>query len=213
MFQLGTDAREEPDGYQEWYSTLKNDFTRKVMKAAAAEVDKKWLTWKADQIDRHAAAYEREIGSNLRTKGIFYLNETAERLGLQVILLGSPVEDIPIPTSGKKCTASGSTLRPAQPVPPPPALQVTRVNPPHAAKRTTFHSPALQRREPTPAPQPKTNMESPRGREATPAPQPSAHEDPSLTPRPRKKTAVPPTTRSADPEEALTASVLTKILA
>jgi hypothetical protein len=42
-FNLGADAGESPDGYQEWYSTLKNNFTKKATKAAAAEVDEKWL--------------------------------------------------------------------------------------------------------------------------------------------------------------------------
>src|SRR6202789_4503900 len=42
-FQLGVDANEGSDGYQSWYSTLKADFTRKATKAAAAEVDQKWL--------------------------------------------------------------------------------------------------------------------------------------------------------------------------
>jgi len=43
-FHLATDAREELDGYQDWYSTLKEDFTKKATKAAAVDVDEKWLT-------------------------------------------------------------------------------------------------------------------------------------------------------------------------
>ena len=43
-FHLEADTREGPDGYQDWYSALKNNFTKKATKAAAAEVDEKWLT-------------------------------------------------------------------------------------------------------------------------------------------------------------------------
>ena len=50
-FQLETDAKEEQDGYQDWYSALKTDFTRKATKAAATEVDEKWLTWKVLRAD------------------------------------------------------------------------------------------------------------------------------------------------------------------
>jgi hypothetical protein len=77
---LEADAREEPDSYQEWYSTLKNDFTEKATKVAAAEVDEKWLNWKANKLDRLAGNFQNEIGDKARKEGISYFIETAQRL-------------------------------------------------------------------------------------------------------------------------------------
>ena len=53
-FTLEADSREDPLGYQDWYSTLKDDFIKKATKAAAAEVEEKWLIWKANELDRRA---------------------------------------------------------------------------------------------------------------------------------------------------------------
>ena len=109
-FHIGTDAKEGPDGYQEWYSVLKNNFTKKATKAAAAEVDEKWLTWKANELDRLAMTFQREIGAKAREKGKSYFIETAERLGLQVVQAKAPTEPTPPPpppTTGRKRTASG----------------------------------------------------------------------------------------------------------
>jgi hypothetical protein len=83
-FNLQTDANEGLDGYQEWYSILKNDFTKKATKAAAAEVDEKWLVWKANELDRLAESSKSDIAANAREKGTKYFIELAERLGLQV---------------------------------------------------------------------------------------------------------------------------------
>ena len=110
-------AKEGPDdGYQEWYSTLKNEFTKSATKAAAAEVDEKWLSWKANQLDRLAAAQEREIGAKVREKGKDYIIETAERLGLHVSREKTS-SDAPTQSAGRKRTVSGSTLKPLQPTP------------------------------------------------------------------------------------------------
>jgi hypothetical protein len=217
-FHIGTDAKEGPDGYQEWYSVLKNNFTKKATKAAAAEVDEKWLTWKANELDRLAMTFQREIGAKAREKGKSYFIETAERLGLQVVQAKAPTEPTPppsSPTTGRKRTASGSRPRttPATPTTP----VATRINPPRAAKRNTSTSPA------------------PRGRDTTPTSQITSRVDPSPTPRLRKKAPPPPIWPRPDPEEVrpvqapppgppimtpeqpnmadLTARVLSKILA
>lgn len=47
---VGTDQK----GYQDWYLTLRNNFMRKAQKAAVANIDEKWLHWKAEQIDKLA---------------------------------------------------------------------------------------------------------------------------------------------------------------
>ena len=217
-FDLQTDANEGPDGYQEWYSILKNDFTIKATKAAAAEVEEKWRTWKANELDRLAEAERSDIAAKTREQGTCYLIETAQRLGLQVTREGIPTDTNPTPIAGRKRTASGSTLKSVPPVPSlPPTPKPTRVNPPRLAKRTASTSPA------------------PQGRAATPNSQPIVVEEDPPTPRPRKRTPALPTTLKTGTEVSrpaqvplpaspsatvtqpdpatLTATVLTKILA
>jgi hypothetical protein len=69
---LSTDAREKAGGYQESYSTLKNDFVKKVTKAAAAKVNEKWLKWKANELDRLATTHQNEMAARARKKDISY---------------------------------------------------------------------------------------------------------------------------------------------
>jgi len=205
-FHIGTDAREQPTGYQDWYSTLKIDFTKKATKAAAAEVDEKWLTWKANEIDRLAETYKKDLGTKAREKGKDYFIETAEKLGLQILRTETPT-----PTAGRKRTASGSRPKPTQSASVTP--KATRQSLPRAAKGTPSSSPA------------------PRGRQPGPTPQPTTRVDPSPTPGPKKKildtsrpnpqgdgltqTSLPRPSQTPDqPDSAsLTATVLTKILA
>jgi hypothetical protein len=81
-FFIETDAREGSNGYQDWYSTLKNKFTKKATKAAAAEVDEKWLVWKANQLDRLAENYKEDMAARTKEEGKDYLIALADRLGL-----------------------------------------------------------------------------------------------------------------------------------
>jgi hypothetical protein len=214
---LETDAREGADGYQEWYSTLKSKFTKKATKAAAAEVDEKWMIWKAKELDRLAADHRKDIAVKTREKGKDFVIEMAEKLDLQVTRKRDLIA--PIPTIGRKRTALGSAPQPTLPTPPsptptPPPLtptpppptppsptsstpRATRISLPRLAKRTTSNSPA------------------PRGRVPTPISQPPARVDPSPTPRPKKNHTAAPTAVRPNLEEdaaALTATVLTKIL-
>ena len=46
-------------GYQYWYAHTKNKFNIKAIKAVATEVDKKWLTQKANEINRLAYSYDK----------------------------------------------------------------------------------------------------------------------------------------------------------
>ncbi len=230
---LGADISEETESYQDWYSTLKNEFTVKVTKAAAAEVDEKWLTWKANEIDRLAATYKKEMGIKARERSTKYFIQTADTLGLQFIGEGPPKVNPP-PTTGRKRTASGSAPTPSQsavntpramtiplptPQPAPPASvtpKATRVNPPRAAKRVTSASPTPRGREPTPASQRTTRVDpssTPHPRKKAPAPQPVLRTDPEEGRPPQ----MPPRRTAGAPEQpdaaTLTASVLTKILA
>jgi hypothetical protein len=217
---LEIDAREGLDGYQEWYSTLKTDFNKKATKAAAAEVEEKWLVWKANELDRLAEAEKEEIGAKAREEGKSYFIETAERLGLQITREGvlTDPKTASAPTVGRKRTASGSTPRPAPAVLLTP--KATRVNPPRLAKRTTSTSPAPRGRVATPTPSPAASMEppptppTPRPRKKTPAPLPTMRPGTEVSRPMQVPLPGPPSATPDQPDTAaLTATVLTKILA
>ena len=54
------------EGYQDWYLSSKEIFDKKAAKAAAADVDEKWLVWKANQIDKLAADHKRSLANRAR---------------------------------------------------------------------------------------------------------------------------------------------------
>lgn len=136
-FLLEVDSREEPDGYQEWYSTLKKNFTRKAKKAAAVKVDKKSFAWKADQIDRLAAMHKKKLEAKAQSKNESYFIELAKHLGLQVTCKGAPVTAYTKApqTAGQKCSALGSTPNPKPMELDPSTPKATKVNLPHAISR------------------------------------------------------------------------------
>ncbi len=101
---IGTDQED----YQDWYLTLKKDFNTKVTKAAAAEVDEKWLEWKAKHIDMLAQQNEQDISAQARNRGIDYFIATGERLGLCITRSTPDRNSTPTPTAGRKRMASGS---------------------------------------------------------------------------------------------------------
>ncbi len=105
---ISTHVGVDQEGYQDWYHTLKNDFNTKATKAAVAEVDEKWLEWKAKHIDMLAQQYEQEIIAQARNKGIDYFIATGERLGLRITRNPSAMSSTTTPTTGRKRTASGS---------------------------------------------------------------------------------------------------------
>ena len=154
---LGVDQEE----YIDWYSTLRESFIKKTTKAAAAEVEEKWQQWKADQIDRRAAAQELEISTAVRNRNVTYFLSAAAKLGLRP----SP-QIIPpshsTPTTGRKRSVSGSTPGAGQGTP---AIaraytaQTTKSTPsPHTTPRGRTTTPAARRAtrtDPSPTPQPK----------------------------------------------------------
>jgi hypothetical protein len=150
---VGTDQ----EGYQDWYLTIKKEFTKKATKAVAAEVDEKWLLWKANQIDRITNDYKWEIANHARSKGIDYFIETGQRLRLHITRGPNAPVSMPTPTLGKKCSFSGSlpTAGPTTPT-------IRRIIPPSGhtpSPVTTPHGqPALPhsgKKVKTPPPNPK----------------------------------------------------------
>jgi hypothetical protein len=165
--EFRTDLVNSEEDFQDWYHSVRNDFERKAARAAHIEVEETWRQWKADQIDRRAAAQEAEIAREVRNRNVDYLLRAAEELGIQNALNGKHVAPQHTPTTGGKRTVSGSIPKagPSTPSTPKP----TRINPSRAAKST----PSL--------------TATPRGRPPIQPRRPAARaEDPSPMPRPRK---------------------------
>jgi hypothetical protein len=119
----------DQSNYQDWYLTIKETFLEKATKAATAEVEEKWLHWKAKQIDRRAATQEVEITNAVRSRNASYFTEMATQFGLQ-FTQGTLVSTASIPTTGKKRLASGTIPKST-----PSAPSATRIQPAHATKR------------------------------------------------------------------------------
>lgn len=173
------------EDYQSWYLHLRDEIGKDMTKLATKEVEEKWREWKADQIDRRAADQEAEIATAVRNRNCSYFMSAALSLGLNAVFEGPFDGPRPVPTTGKKRTASGATPAPGPATPvsnriispstdPSPAPEAgpstpraTRLNPPRAAKR----------------PSPST---TPRGRPAAQVPTTPSRLDPSPTPRSKK---------------------------
>jgi hypothetical protein len=114
---IGTHVGVDQEGYQDWYLTLKNEFNAKATKAAAAEVDVKWLEWKANHLDRLAQQNEQHIAAQAKDQGIDYFISTGKRLGLHITRGTVTAHTALTPKIGRKRTASGSLPRPMTPAP------------------------------------------------------------------------------------------------
>ena len=109
---ISTHVGSDLTDYKEWYHVIKEEFTVKATKAAAIEVEEKFLPWKENQFDRRANEARQEIAAFARAEGDKYFIELAERTGLIMTrVAGTNGAIIPPPTvlAGKKRSASGST--------------------------------------------------------------------------------------------------------
>ena len=193
------------DNYQDWYGYLRHKIEKDIAKLATIEVEEKWREWKAEQIDRRAAAQEAEIANAVRNRNAAYFMSAAMSIGLSAVFEGPFDGPRPIPTTGKKRTASGATPTPGpsrQAAKRTDALEVTsvttstpgpsatRVNVPSAALDETPTSgpstPVASRLNPPRAAKRTSPATTPRGRPATPIPNTPSRTDPSPTPRSKK---------------------------
>ena len=108
---INTHVGTDQEDYQDWYVTLKDEFNTKAAKAAAVEIDEKWLIWKANQLDLLAQQNEKDIIALAKDKGIDYFIATGQRMGLQITRGPTTMSSIPTPTLGRKRTISGSLPR------------------------------------------------------------------------------------------------------
>jgi hypothetical protein len=99
--------------YRGWYSTAKNMFNIKATKAAAIEVEEKFLPWKANQFDRLANKVTQEIADQTNKHSKDYLIATACSLGLHFSWVegtkGTTTPPTHLPVAGRKHLVSGST--------------------------------------------------------------------------------------------------------
>jgi hypothetical protein len=65
---IRTDTKKGPSRYEDWYSTVKETFTRKARKAAAIEVDKTWLNWKFNKLNKLTAIFKKKIAAKVKKK-------------------------------------------------------------------------------------------------------------------------------------------------
>ena len=103
------------EGYQDWYAHIKKRFTEKATKAVAADINEKWLAWKANELDRLAKAHQTVIAAEARKGGDEYFIVTAARVGLHCTPSNSPARNTtqtPTITTGRKHTVSGSSRNP-----------------------------------------------------------------------------------------------------
>ncbi|KAI0247833.1 hypothetical protein BJV78DRAFT_1285261 [Lactifluus subvellereus] len=163
---LGTHLSTDHETYEVWYSELKRSFNEKAAKAAAAEVEETWRQWKADQIDRRAAAQEAEISAAARSRNTNYFLTAAAEIGLHHTAPHPPEGLCTMPTIGRKRTVSGSTPGAGPSTP--------------SSSRT--RTPQITRKAPSP-------LSTPRGRTTSiPPARIITRADPSPTPQPRKTT-------------------------
>ena len=162
------------DNYKGWYLYYRNKVEKEIARLATVDVEEKWREWKADQIDRRAAAQEAEMATAVRNRNACYFMTAAHSIGLNAVFEGPFDGPRPVSTTGQKRTASGTVPAPGPskapsetPDPGPSTPTATRTNPPRAAKRRS----------------PST---TPRGRSAMPDPATPSRADPSPTPRSKK---------------------------
>ncbi|KAH9954202.1 hypothetical protein BC827DRAFT_1272839 [Russula dissimulans] len=123
------------ENYADWYYHARVNFDRLATKAAATDIEEAWRQWKADQIDRRAAAQEAEIAEAVKGRNYAYFFAAAESIGLK--RTQNNQGDVPppiLPATGGKRTVSGSA-----PIGATPHTTPRRSNP----IRTTRSSPSL----------------------------------------------------------------------
>lgn len=97
----------------DWYCTMKNEFSMKVMKATTIEVEENFLLWKANHFDRCTYDIEQEIVAETRVHSESYLITTGQRLGLVFTRdTGAKNATIPPPTTPSRHKMLGIGLNP-----------------------------------------------------------------------------------------------------
>ncbi|KAI0245244.1 hypothetical protein BJV78DRAFT_1356861 [Lactifluus subvellereus] len=153
---LGTHLSTDHKTYEVWYSELKRLFNEKAAKAAAAEVEETWRQWKADQIDRRAAAQEAEISAAACSRNTNYFLTAAAEIGLHHTAPRPPEGLCTTPTIDNK----ESTLAPI-----------------HAARANNIHPTCPHHNAGRPLPNPPAKKDHTQ-RPGNPKPEPKGHSEP-----------------------------------
>ena len=108
---ISTHISPDVEDHRDWYRMAKEVFNTKATKAAAIEVEEKFLPWKANQFDRLANDATQEIADQTNKHGEDYLIATARSLGLLFSRVDGAKDatSLPTPLAGRKRSVTGST--------------------------------------------------------------------------------------------------------
>ena len=117
---------DETDGMQKWTRTVRKEIEETARRTASAEVKIALYNWKTDQLTIRQQQLEEDLKRTVLKRNVELLRDTASTLGLTLGDVLTPLQSRPVPTTGNKRTASGSTPQPARtPKPnPPPSVPV-----------------------------------------------------------------------------------------
>ena len=107
---------DESDGLRKWTSVVRKGVEETAQRAAVAEAEMALHRWKADQLNTRQKQFEEDLNKIILERNIDLLRSTAELLGVTIGEQASTLRSRPMPTTGGKRTASGSTPLPAPPV-------------------------------------------------------------------------------------------------
>jgi hypothetical protein len=112
---------DETDGLRRWTSTSRKEIEEAARCAALAEVQTALHNWKIDQLTVRQQQLEEDLKRTILERNVELFRTTANTLGLTI---GDPTttpHSRPIPSTGGKCTLSGSAPHPTR-APQPPSL-------------------------------------------------------------------------------------------
>ena len=105
---------DEADGMQKWTRTVRKEMEETARRAASAEVEIALYNWKTDQLLTRQQQLEEDLKKTILERNVDLLRNTATTLGLTIGDSLTPPHSRPVPTTGNKRTASGSTPQPAR---------------------------------------------------------------------------------------------------
>src|SRR6267154_259461 len=105
---------DEPDGLRKWTSVTRKGVEETARRAALAEADMALHDWKVDQLTIRQQQLEETLNKTILERNVELFRTTARTLGLSIDGPMTAPPSRPTPSTGSKCTVSGSAPQPAQ---------------------------------------------------------------------------------------------------
>ena len=105
---------DEADGMQKWTRTVWKEMEEMARRAASAKVEIALYNWKTDQLLTRQQQLEEDLKKTILEHNVDLLWNMATTLGLTIGDLLTPPHLRPVPTTGNKRMALGSTPQPAR---------------------------------------------------------------------------------------------------